>query len=160
LIGHYEDICAYFPNLAEELCNGLRLDMSEHGLINDVNAIFSEIALEPIPHIHRELPEWSVPIPIEINPEETKDITGYPRSPDMSRDNSTGTTASEGPITPDTHPIHVADDIPEVVLDHVKDLAEKADEMKITGPVNSGTTLSAFSSRIARVLGSTGSFFR
>ncbi|CAE6473498.1 unnamed protein product [Rhizoctonia solani] len=149
LIGHYEDICAYFPSLAEELCAGLRLDMSEHGLINDVDDIFSEITPEPVRHIRRDLPEWSVPIPIEIRPEGPKDVAGYPQSPDMSRDNSAETLASEGPITPDTHPTHVPDDVPEVILDGAEDLVEKVGEMKIIGPVNSVTTLSAFSSRIA-----------
>ncbi|KAG8715752.1 hypothetical protein FRC11_000381 [Ceratobasidium sp. 423] len=162
LIEHYEDICAYFPDLAEGLCERLRLDMFEHGLINDVDDIFSENAPEPVRHFRRELPEWSVPIPIEICPEKLEDVTGYPQSPDMSRDNSAETAASGGPITPDTHPIHVADDVPEATLDGAQGLEGKIEEMKIAGSTDlpSVTTLSAFSSRIARVLGSTGSFFR
>ncbi|KAH7343599.1 kinase-like domain-containing protein [Rhizoctonia solani] len=162
LIEHYEDICAYFPDLAEELCKRLRLDMSENGLINDIDDIFSENVPESARYIRRELPEWSVPIPIEIRPKELGDVTGYPQSPDMSRDNSAETVASEGPITPDTHPIQVADDVPEVALDGAEGLERNLGEMELDKPddVPSMNTLSAFSSRIARVLGSTGSFFR
>ncbi|CAE6429641.1 unnamed protein product [Rhizoctonia solani] len=152
LIEHYEDICAYFPDLAEDLCEKLRLDMSENGLINNIDDIFSSNVPEPIRYTRRELPEWSVPIPIQIRPEELGDVTGYPQSPDMSRDNSAETVASEGPITPDTHPIQVADDVPEVALDEAEGLEGKLGEMKLDKPneLPSMNTLSAFSSRIAR----------
>ncbi|KAF8709464.1 tRNA pseudouridine synthase D (TruD), partial [Rhizoctonia solani] len=159
LIEHYEDICAYFPDLAERICEGLRLDMSEHGLINGVDDIFSENVPDVGYRMRQELPEWSVPIPIEIRPGEFKDAAGYPQSPHMSRDNSTEGAASDGPITPDTHPTHVPDDVPEVALDVAEALVEEVEDMKINGPVSSMTTLSAFSSRIVRALGSPGSFF-
>ncbi|KEP53802.1 kinase domain protein [Rhizoctonia solani 123E] len=162
LTEYYEDICAYFPDVAMGLCERLRLDMSEYGLINDVDDIFSENAPDPVRYIRQELAEWSVPIPIEIRPEELEDIIGYPQSPDMSRDNSAETIASGGPITPDTHPTYVVDDVPEVSLDEAEGLEERLDEMEIgkLADLPPVTTLSTFSSRIARVLGSTGSFFR
>ncbi|KAJ1308838.1 hypothetical protein OPQ81_004526 [Rhizoctonia solani] len=155
LIEHYEDICAYFPDLAEYLCERLRLDMYEHGLINDIDEIFSENADEPARHIHRELPEWSVPIPIEIRPKGLEDFSGYPQSPDISRDNSAETIASEGPITPDTHPIQVVDDVPEVALDEVEGLERKVNEIRIAIPADllPVNPLSAFSNRIALTAG-------
>ncbi|KAF8760163.1 tRNA pseudouridine synthase D [Rhizoctonia solani] len=139
LIEHYEDICAYFPDLAERICEGLQCP--------DVGY-----------RMRQELPEWSVPIPIEIRPGEFKDAAGYPQSPHMSRDNSTEGAASDGPITPDTHPTHVPDDVPEVALDVAEALVEEVEDMKINGPVSSMTTLSAFSSRIVRALVPLGAF--
>jgi hypothetical protein len=160
LAKHYEDICAYFPDLAEGLCERLKLDMVKHGLIDNIDNIFSENALEPVYHIPRELPEWS--IPLEIRSGQLDEVIGYPQSPDMSRDNSTETMTSEGPITPATHPTQIVDDVPEVVLDEVSRVEHKLDELKAAGSAEqtSAAALSAFSSRIARVLGSTGNLFR
>ncbi|QRW16174.1 pseudouridine synthase [Rhizoctonia solani] len=60
--------------------------------------------------------------------EHYEDICAY--FPDLARGSG---AASDGPITPDTHPTHVPDDVPEVALDVAEALVEEVED-KINGP--------------------------
>lgn len=157
LVKHYEDLCAYFPDLAGGLCERLKFDMSEYDLVDNVGDIFPTGILEPSYDVLQESSSWSA-IPVEIRSEQLDEVSGYPMSPEMSGETAT----SEGPITPATHPTRVVDDVPEVLLDGVARLVDEPGDPKIveSPEQTSAATLSVFSSRIARVLGSTGSFFR
>ncbi|KAG8742339.1 hypothetical protein FRC10_001620 [Ceratobasidium sp. 414] len=159
LLDHYEDICLHYPALAEELCARLRTSMVDNRIINSMGDLFSN--QEPT----EELPEWTQTVTVEILPEQLENIADYPQSPDMSRDDSTGTVATSGPITPATHPAHVADNVPEVVLDESDQVEDRMDQLKVSDsaarlPVPSSSIFAnAFGPRIARVFGSAGSVF-
>ncbi|KAG9099015.1 hypothetical protein FRC06_005732 [Ceratobasidium sp. 370] len=122
---------------------------------------------QPVEEVAAEFPEWAQPVTVEIRPEQLEDIADYPQSPDMSRDDSTGTIATSGPITPATHPAHVADNVPEVVLDGIDQVEGRMDQLKVSDgaarlavpPSSSSIFANAFGPRIARVFGSAGSVF-
>ncbi|KAG8678923.1 hypothetical protein FRC08_017374 [Ceratobasidium sp. 394] len=165
LLDHYEDICLHYPALAEALCVRLRISMVDNRIIDGMDDLFSN--QEPEEEVVTELPEWAQAVTVEIRPEQLEDIADYPQSPDMSRDDSTGTVATSGPITPATNPAHVADNVPEVVLDEIDQVQGKMDQLKVSGDAERLAVSSSSSSilantlgpRIARVFGSAGSVF-
>ncbi|KAG9126366.1 hypothetical protein FRC07_003710 [Ceratobasidium sp. 392] len=165
LLDHYEDICVHYPRVAQGLCTKLRASMVDHRIINSMDDLFSD--RESVEEVSTELPEWAQPVTVDIRPEQLENLADYPQSPDMSRDDSTATVATNGPITPATHPEQVEDDVPEVALDEVDQLEGDMNQLKVSGgaarlavPSSSSSVLAeALGPRIARVIGSAGSVF-
>jgi hypothetical protein len=163
LLEHYEDICVHYPSLVEGMCRRLRLTLAEHRIIDGVDDLFSNKDLEY--EIATELPEWAHPVTVEIHPEQLENIADYPQSPGMSRSNSAGSVETSGPITPETHPAQVVDDVPEVMLDEIDQVGAKMDELKVTsgatrlGSPSPSTFSNSIGVRIAHVFGSASSVF-
>ncbi|KAG8732261.1 hypothetical protein FRC12_019364 [Ceratobasidium sp. 428] len=165
LLDHYEDICLHYPDVAERLCNKLRASMVDHRIINGMDELFSDREL--VQEVPTELPEWAQPVTVDIRPEQLDSIADYPQSPDMSRDDSTATLATNGPITPATHPAQVEDNVPEVALDGVNQVEDGMNQLKVSNGSERLAMASSSSSifgdalgpRIARVFGSAGNVF-
>lgn len=163
LLDDYEDICLHYPAVAEVLCNNLRFGLVENRIIDGLDDLFS--GREELEEMTTELPEWAQPMTVEVHPEELDNIDDYPQSPEMSRDDSAGTGATSGPITPATHPAHVADNVPVVMLDDVDQVVGEMGQLKVSSgaahlvvPSSSSSVFAnTIGPRIARVFGSAGS---